>query len=169
MGPTFNVVFLSPNNPLRAHLAAALLNQAGRGRFQAFGLGDGADEGVDAQLIHLLESKAIPLAGAGAVRRADFASEQAPPVDFVCRLFDPLAGELAPTWPGEQLSAEWHIADPLRDRAVSAIELQRRVAATFHQLDRRIALLVNLPLEKLDALLMQKHIGDIHERSQGDH
>lgn len=120
---------------------------------------------VHPQVIHILESKAIPVAGLAATPRAAFASKQAPQGDLVCMLFDTLAGESAPKCEGQQLIAEWHIADPIADLGVSEIELQRRAAAAYHQLDRRIALLINLPVEKLDALAVQQHFGEIHDLS----
>lgn len=163
MGTTFNVVFLSPNNPARAHIAEALLNHVGKGRFRAYGLCDRADENIDPHVLRLLESKAIATSGIGCKRWADFKTEESPQIDFACMLFDPLAGESAPDWHGEQLTAEWHISDPMAGPAVSEIEIHRKVAATFHQLDRRIALLVNLPFEKLDALAIQKHFEAHHD------
>jgi arsenate reductase (thioredoxin) len=165
VGTTFNIVFISSNSPVRAHIAEALLNHAGRGRFHAFGLSDGANESVHPEVIHILESKAIPVAGIAATPLAGFAIAQAPQVDLVCMLFDPFAGESAPKWNGEQLTAEWHIADPIADLAASEIELQRRIAATYHQLERRIALLINLPIERLDALAVQQRFGEIHDLS----
>lgn len=72
-------------------------------------------------------------------------------MDLVVTLCDEAAGETCPVWPGHPATAHWSHADP---RAEGAPDPERFVHAV-HALRRHIELLVNLPDERIDRLVLQ--------------
>jgi arsenate reductase len=58
------------------------------------------------------------------------------------------------------MSAHWGVADPAEVQGDEAL-VKKAFAETFMVLNRRIALMVNLPFEKLDRLALQKELVDI--------
>lgn len=92
----------------------------------------------------------------------EFAGPGAPALDFVITVCDNAAGEVCPIWPGQPISAHWGIPDP-----ASATGSETEIAAAFseaaHQLDARIRLFLNLPLESIDAASLQTRLRQVHE------
>ncbi|MCR2437411.1 arsenate reductase ArsC, partial [Salmonella enterica] len=73
---------------------------------------------------------------------------------------DNAAGEACPLWPGQPVSAHWGVPDPA---AVEGTEEQQRMAfldAAF-TLRRRFDLFLSLPLQRLDAMSLQRELHDI--------
>ncbi len=89
-----------------------------------------------------------------------FAEPGALHMDFVFTVCDNAAGEICPVWPGQPLTAHWGIPDPAAFEGTD-FEKRRDFVEAFRQLRNRIELLVNLPLDKLDHLALQKHLDDI--------
>jgi protein-tyrosine-phosphatase len=65
------------------------------------------------------------------------------------------AGKVCPFWPGKPATAHWGYADP---SAGDGSDEQKAEAFknTLHAIRRRLDLLVNLPDEKLDAMVLQR-------------
>ncbi len=73
---------------------------------------------------------------------------------------DSAAAETCPVWPGHPMSAHWGIPDPAAVEGDD--EMKRRAFRdAFSRLQRRISLLVNLPVQSLDKLSLQKQLSDI--------
>ena len=72
-------------------------------------------------------------------------------MDFILTVCDNAAGEVCPIWPGQPMTAHWGVADPA---AVEGTDEEKRQAFRDAAaiLRRRIELLVNLPIDKLDKL-----------------
>lgn len=78
-------------------------------------------------------------------------------MDFILTVCDNAAGEVCPIWPGMPITAHWGVADPA---AVEGSDEKKRAA--FREaasiLRRRIELLANLPIEKLDKHSIQAKV-----------
>lgn len=89
----------------------------------------------------------------------EFAAPDAPPIDFVITVCDNAAGEVCPIWPGKPMVAHWGIADP------AAVEGDVEKATAFRralvELEARIKLFVNVPVESLDRLALQHVLSSI--------
>jgi arsenate reductase len=84
-------------------------------------------------------------------------------MDFVFTVCDHAAREVCPVWPGQPMTAHWGIPDPaVVDGTPEQIERAFRDA--FMTLDRRITLLLSLPLSSLDRLAIQKQIDHIGQQ-----
>jgi arsenate reductase (thioredoxin) len=90
----------------------------------------------------------------------EFAKPSAPKMDFVLTVCDNAANEICPVWPGQPVTAHWGVLDPAAVNG-SAEEIARAFRDAFVTLDRRIALFLSLPLEKLDALAVKRKVTEI--------
>lgn len=154
------VLFLCTGNSARSILAEAILNAMGKGRFQAHSAGSHPAGRVNPFALELLQRNRLPTEGLRSKNWEEFSAPGAPALDFVFTVCDNAAGEVCPVWPGQPLTAHWGIPDPA---AVEGSDEQRRHAffVAFTQLQNRISLFVNLPLEKLDRLSLQAKLEEI--------
>ena len=76
------------------------------------------------------------------------------------RVCDQAAGEVCPVWPGQPMTAHWGIDDPA---AVEGSDDAKRKAffKTYNELQRRLSILVSLPLDKLDRLTLKNRLDEI--------
>ena len=156
----FNVLFLCTGNSARSIIAEALLNQLGRGRFKAYSAGSHPAGRVNPYSVEMLKGAGLPIEELRSKNWEEFARPDAPKMDFIFTVCDNAAGEVCPIWPGKPISAHWGVADPA---AVEGTEEQKRAAfrdATTI-LRRRVELLVNLPLDKLDKLTVHSRLKEI--------
>lgn len=153
----FNVLFLCTGNSARSILAEALLQTLGRGRFAAHSAGSHPTGRVNPYALELLRDAGLQTQGLRSKSWDEFAAPDAPRMDFILTVCDQAAGEACPVWPGQPITAHWGVADPA---AVEGADEEKRRA--FREaaaiLKRRIELLVNLPVEKLDALALERQV-----------
>ena len=164
----FNVLFLCTGNSARSVLAEAVLNHVGRGKFRAFSAGSHPKGEVNPFVLELLEKNRFPVAELRSKSWDEFASLEAPALDFVFTVCDNAAGEACPIWPGQPMTAHWGIADPA---AVGGSDEEKRKAflTAFTQLHRRISLFTCLPFAKLDAIAIRREldgIGRLREKGE---
>ena len=91
---------------------------------------------------------------------SEFAQPGAPKMDFVFTVCDNAAKETCPVWPGQPITAHWGVADPAHVSG-TAEQIERAFRDTFLTLDRRISLLLALPLSALDTLAIRKEVDRI--------
>ncbi|RJP69497.1 MAG: arsenate reductase ArsC [Comamonadaceae bacterium] len=157
---TYNVLFICTGNSARSIMAEAILNQTGAGRFHAYSAGSHPAGQVHMHAIELLERNRYRTKGLRSKNWSEFAAPDAPHMDFVLTVCDKAAGEVCPVWPGQPMSAHWGVEDPASVKGSEEVVL-RAFAEAFMVLNRRIALLTVLPIEKLNKLALQKEISDI--------
>ena len=150
----YNVLFLCTGNSARSILAEAMLNRLGAGRFRAYSAGSHPNGRVNPYALALLSEGGYETKGLRSKSWEEFARADAPRIDLVITVCDNAAAEVCPVWPGKPVTAHWGVADPA---AVEGSEEARRAAFrdAAALLRRRVELLVNLPLEKLDALALE--------------
>ncbi|MDT7520193.1 arsenate reductase ArsC [Rhodoferax sp. TBRC 17660] len=152
-----NVLFLCTHNSARSILAEATLTHIGGGRFQGFSAGSSPRENQQPNPIGLqtLRNAGISTEGLRSKSWDEFALPDAPHMDLIITVCDNAAGEVCPFWPGKPATAHWGYADP---SAGDGSDEQKAEAFkhTLHAIRRRLDLLVNLPEEKLDAMVLQR-------------
>lgn len=164
----YNVLFLCTGNSARSIMAEAILNHLGRGRYHAYSAGSHPAGRVNPLTIEQLQRARLATGNLRSKGWDEFASPDAPKLDFVFTVCDKAANEVCPVWPGQPMTAHWGIEDP---SAVEGTDEEKRRAFTqaFTQLNQRISIFVNLPLAKLDALSLKQeldHIGQLGEPNQ---
>jgi protein-tyrosine-phosphatase len=160
------VLFLCTGNSARSILAESMLNSmaVGKGRFRAYSAGSHPSGQVNPFAIELLEKNHLPTEGLRSKSWDEFAQPGAPELDFVFTVCDNAAGEVCPAWPGQPMTAHWGVPDPA---AVEGSDDNKRRAffLAFNQLQNRISLFANLPIDKLDRIKLQKALQDIGKTS----
>jgi len=155
-----NVLFLCTGNSARSILAEAILNEKGRPNFKAYSAGSHPTGRVNPGAIKQLELSKLPVANLRSKSWDEFAKPGAPRMDFVFTVCDNAANEICPVWPGQPVTAHWGIPDPAVV-AGSAEEIERAFRDAYITLDRRIGLLLSLPLASLDSLAIKKEVDRI--------
>jgi arsenate reductase len=158
-----NVLFLCTGNSARSIMEEAILNKLGRGTFAAYSAGSHPAGHVNPHAIELLSKNHFNVDKLRSKDWAEFSEPGAPVMDFVLTVCDRAAGEVCPIWPGQPMTAHWGVEDPVEVEGDEANRL-KAFSDAFIILNRRISLLVSLPIEKLERLSLQKELSDIGKR-----
>ncbi|GAB4061988.1 arsenate reductase ArsC [Uliginosibacterium sediminicola] len=156
---TWNVLVLCTGNSARSVMAEALFNILGKGRFRAFSAGSHPNGRVNPFAIEKLESIGYDVSGLRSKSWDEFATPDAPQMDFVITVCDNAAGEVCPIWPGVPMTAHWGFEDP----GVSGSDEEKRASfhKVFEQIRNRVALFAALPLDTLDRLAIKHEMDKI--------
>jgi len=157
---TYNALFICTGNSARSILAEGILNKLGQGRFRAYSAGSQPKGEVHPLALATLERLHMPTTGYRSKSWDVFVAPDAPVFDFIFTVCDNAAGEACPLWPGKPVSAHWGVPDPA---AVEGSEEQRLKAFKDAALTlrRRIELFLSLPLQRLDAMSLQRELRNI--------
>jgi arsenate reductase len=159
----YNVLFICTHNSARSIMAEGLLNDLGRGQFQAYSAGSQPAGAVHPHALKTLERLRMPTSGFRSKDWAEFSQPEAPIMDFVFTVCDKAAGEACPVWPGQPMTAHWGVPDPAAVQG-SAEDQDKAFWDAATMLKRRIDLMLALPLASLDRLAIQRHVRDIGTR-----
>jgi arsenate reductase len=161
----YNVLFLCTGNSARSILAESILRKDGRRHFRAFSAGSQPKGTVNPFAIKVLKSLDYPIDDLRSKSWEEFASPDAPAMNFVFTVCDNAARESCPVWPGHPMTAHWGIEDPAE---VAGTDIQKEAAfvAALRHLKNRIAIFTSLPLESFDRLSLGTRLRDIG-RSEG--
>ena len=160
MQPPYNVLFLCTGNSSRSILAEAILRNRGEPNFRAFSAGSHPAGYVNPYALRQLESAGLPREGLRSKSWDEFGKPGAAVMSFVFTLCDSAAREVCPVWPGEPITAHWGVPDPAAVEGTPE-QIQRAFLDAFTVLDRRISLLLALPLSSLDSLAIKKEVDRI--------
>lgn len=160
-----NVLFLCTGNSARSIMAEALLGVLGEGRFNAFSAGSHPGGTVQPFAAELAVALGYPAARLRSKGWEEYATPDAPRMDFIITVCDNAAGETCPVWPGHPVTAHWGVADPA---AVAGSEDARRAAYrdAFATLRRRVERLLALPGETLGSLAAKSALQGIAEATR---
>ncbi len=147
----YNVLILCTGNSARSIMAEAILNHHGKPHFSAYSAGSHPSGKVNPAALKQLASAGLPTAGLRSKSWDEFAKPGAPPMNFIITVCDNAAKEACPVWPGQPITAHWGIPDPAAVTG-SQEQITRAFLDAFVTLDRRIGLLLSLPLSSLDSL-----------------
>ena len=81
-------------------------------------------------------------------------------MDIVITVCDQAAGEMCPVWPGQPVTAHWGVEDPAGQTGDDNAKRAAFMRA-FSILQKRIALLISLPLEALDRMATEQRLKQI--------
>jgi len=160
MDRTYNVLFLCNSNSGRSIMAEALLRHWGKGRFRAFSGGSRPAGQVHPYTLELLRHLGLPTEGLRSKSWDEFAGPGAPEMDFILTVCDEAEGEVCPVWPGQPVTAHWSFPDPL---AFQGSEEAKRefFRHVLLQIESRIQLFVQLPLDRLDNIALHHEVRQI--------
>jgi len=156
----YNVLFLCTENSARSIMAEAIMNHKGKPNFIAYSAGSHASGFIRPEALRQLENAHLPTEGLWSKSWDEFAKPGAPEMNFVFTVCDNTAKEVCPVWPGQPMTANWGVPDPTAVEGSTEL-IERVFRDAFNVLDRRISLLLSLPLASLDKLAIQKEIEQI--------
>jgi arsenate reductase (thioredoxin) len=155
-----NVLFLCTGNSARSIMAEAILNRKGAPLLAGYSAGSHPTGAVNPYAFRQIESAGLATSGLRSKSWDEFAKPGAPKMDFVFTVCDNEAKEVCPIWPGHPMTAHWGIADP-----AAVVGTPEQIAHAFREafviLDRRIGLLLAVPLASLERLGIQREIDKI--------
>jgi len=156
----YNILFLCTGNSARSILAESILTKDGGGRFRAFSAGSQPKGAVNPFALKVLRAYDYPSEGFRSKSWEEFATPEAPVMDFVFTVCDNAAGEACPVWPGQPMTAHWGIEDPA---AVEGADIQKEAAfvAAFRYLKTRISVFTALPLASIDRMSLGSKLVEI--------
>jgi arsenate reductase (thioredoxin) len=155
-----NVLFLCTGNSARSIMAECVLNRLGGGKFRAYSAGSHPAGAVNPRALNLLRKTNYDVSKLRSKSWDEFATSEAPPLDFVFTVCDDAANEVCPIWPGQPMTAHWGLPDPAKAQGTDA-EKAFAFDDCFRMLHQRISIFVNLPIESLSKLSLQKHLDEI--------
>ncbi|HZC43273.1 MAG TPA: arsenate reductase ArsC [Acidobacteriaceae bacterium] len=161
--PHYNVLFLCTGNSARSIMAEAILHGKGAPTFTAYSAGSHPSGMVRPEALRQIASAGLSAEGLRSKSWNEFAAPGAPHLDFVFTVCDNAAKEVCPIWPGQPITAHWGVADPAAVRG-TAEETDRAYRQAFTILDRRISLLLSLPLASLDSLAIKQRLDSIGQQ-----
>lgn len=156
----YNVLFLCTGNSARSIMAEAILNHKGRANFTAYSAGSRASGIVRPEALKQIELAHLPTKGLRSKNWDEFAKSGTPKMNFVFTVCDNAAKEVCPVWPGQPMTAHWGVPDPASVEGTPE-QIEKAFRETFMILDRRINLLLCLPLASLDSLAIKHEIDRI--------
>jgi protein-tyrosine-phosphatase len=161
---SFRVLFLSQRNSARSMMAEAIANSIGDGEIEAHSAGVHPARSIDPLAVELLEHAGLAAPSHPPRHVRDFSAFDSPQLDFVFTLSDADAGEPPPNWPGHPITAHWRCADPTRFET----EAERRLSLmrTRAELERRLRVFINLPIDSLDRLSLQAQVSALSGAQQ---
>jgi len=161
----YNVLFLCAGNSARSIMAEAILNREGIGKFKAFSAGSHPRGAVHPYTSDLLARLNYDVSGFRSKSWDEFAAPDAPVMDFVFTVCDQAAAEVCPVWPGQPTSAHWGLPDPVQ-AAGNEIEQRLAFSEAYRMLRNRLSIFVNLPINSLDKLALQKNLDQIGQNTE---
>jgi arsenate reductase len=149
----YNVLFLCTGNSARSILAESILQKDGAGRFRSFSAGSQPKGSVNPFALKVLEALDYPCIGFRSKAWDEFATPDAPVMDFVFTVCDSAAGEACPIWPGQPMTAHWGIEDPAAIEGTD-IDKERVFSTAARYMQSRIGAFLNLPLGSIDRMAL---------------
>ncbi|MEM7443710.1 MAG: arsenate reductase ArsC [Pseudomonadota bacterium] len=160
----YNILFLCTHNSARSVMAECIVNRVGRGRFVGYSAGSQPSGTINPTVKTLLERLNYKTDGLRSKSWDDFAAKGAPQMNFVITVCDQAAGEVCPVWPGQPMTAHWGFPDPSSFEGTDA-EKAAFTADVYRMIERRLDILVNLPIASLESLKLQQQLDDIGKTS----
>lgn len=133
------VLVLCTGNSCRSVMAEALINQIGKGHYEAFSAGSFPAGYVHPKSIETLQRHGIDPGTPRSKSWDEFAGQ---PFDLVITVCDQAAGETCPFFPGTPKKLHWSTPDPAKATGTEA-EIEWAFDDAFNMLKTRIEELVN--------------------------
>ena len=155
-----NVLFLCTGNSARSILAEAILNELGKSRFRAYSAGSQPLGAINRYALNLLRNMGHDTAVLRSKSLDEFAGPGAPHMDLVFTVCDSAVNEACPVWPGHPTTAHWGAPDP-NAATGSQVEIAVAFDEAYRMLQRRIELLLAIPIGSIDQLALEESLREI--------
>ena len=156
----YNILFLCTHNSARSVLGEALASTHQSGRFVGYSAGSTPGTKVNPFAAEIAQNFGYETHNLRSKSWDEYASPDAPVMDFIITVCDDAAGEVCPVWPGHPATTHWGFADPSK---VEGSDEDKRQAFkdVMWGLKKRIDMLAALPLETLDAISIHHELKNL--------
>lgn len=162
MKKNYNVLFLCHHNTARSIIAEAVTSAHPSGKFKAFSAGINPGESISPVVLELLHDNHLTVSSHKPKDWTEFTKPDTPEMDFIISLSDKTSVEVAPTFPGNPLTAHWDFPDPTAYQGLSW-EVKRAYVSLLNGLEKRIDILAAMSFDKLDRNILLSEINTIHQ------
>lgn len=162
----YRVLYLCTGNSARSILAEVLTRRLAHGRFEAYSAGSHPRGEIHPMVLALLQSVDLPTDGLRSKSWNEFATPEAPVMDFIITVCDRAAGELCPVWPGHPITGHWGVPDPAAAGGPLLLQ-QAAFRDALYVLKQRVSLLTELKIESLDRMALRTRLGEIAQHPPG--
>jgi arsenate reductase (thioredoxin) len=163
MMPHYNILFLCTGNSARSIMAEAIMNRKGAPNFTAYSAGSHPSGKVRGEALRQMEDAGLNTAGFHSKSWDEFAKPDAPVMNFVFTVCDNAANEVCPVWPGKPITAHWGVPDPAAATGTPQ-EIERAFSQAFYILERRVTLMLSLPLASLESMALKSELDNIGKK-----
>ncbi|WP_233830032.1 arsenate reductase ArsC [Paraburkholderia sp. ZP32-5] len=163
----YSILILCTGNSARSIMAEALFNVLGNGKFRACSAGSHPSGTVNPFAIEQCSALGYDTTRMRSKSWDEFATPDAPQMDFVITVCDQAAGEVCPIWPGTPITAHWGFEDPAAFHGTDA-DKRKVFNRVYRQIRNRVSQFIALPLHELDHNAVQREMRAIGERPPED-
>jgi len=142
-----NILVICTGNSCRSIIGEALFNHLGKGRIKAFSAGSQPLGRLNAGAIALLQRHGISTEGFSSQSWEAFENQ---PIDIAITVCDNAAGETCPVYLRPVPKAHWGLSDPGHVKGTDE-EVKAAFETTYRAVERRINLMLALPLEDMSS------------------
>jgi protein-tyrosine-phosphatase len=151
----YNILFLCTHNSARSVLGEALASTHPSGLFVGYSAGSSPGTSVNPFARELALEMGYDESKLRSKSWDEYGLPDAPKMDFIITVCDQAAGEQCPFWPGKPATAHWGFPDPSQVQG-SDEDRRRAFKEVMIRLKKRIDLLADMPLNKLDSMSLKE-------------
>lgn len=157
---TYNILFLCTHNSARSVIGEALASTQTNGKFVGYSAGSTPGTSVNPFARELAVYMGYPVEKLRPKSWDEFALPDAPKMDFIITVCDNAAGEVCPVWIGNPVTAHWGFPDPSQVEGTDE-KKRRAFKDVMLGLRKKIQLLADLPLDRLDQMSIQAKVREL--------
>jgi arsenate reductase len=150
----YNILFLCTHNSARSVLGEALASTHSSAKFIGYSAGSIPGTSINPFARELAMEMGYDESKLRSKSWDEYGLPDAPKMDFIITVCDNAAGEQCPFWPGKPATAHWGFPDPSQVQG-SDEDKRRAFRDVMIGLKKRIDLLADMPLEKLDSMALK--------------
>ncbi|WAK01179.1 arsenate reductase ArsC [Methylobacter sp. YRD-M1] len=141
-------------------MAEALFNKLGKGRFNAYSAGIHPTGQVNPFAIEQIRKLEYPTNELRSKSWNEFSAPDAPKMDFVIAIWDDMANEACPVWPGDSITMCWEFENPA---TVQGGDEEKRQAfeKVFLYIMNRVRILSEMSRANFNKLAFKREMEDI--------
>lgn len=151
----YNILFLCTHNSARSVLGEALASMHPSAKFVGYSAGSTPGTSVNPFAKELALEMGYDEGKLRSKSWDEYGLPDAPKMDFIITVCDNAAGEVCPFWPGNPATAHWGFSDPSQVQG-SDEDKRRAFKEVMIGLKKRIDLLADVPLDKLDSMSLKE-------------
>jgi len=161
--PSLKILFLGSGNSARSIFAEYLIRKLGKGKFDAFSAGINPEPEINPYVLRVLEE--LYKIDAFDARPKSWEEFKGETFNFIITSSEHAKGQV-PAWPGNPVLAHWSTPDPEHFAGSEQDTLNHywKVAQLIY---RRVDLLCNLSVEKLDRIRLEQATRNIATEEGG--